>query len=242
MSNIVQIKRGSGKPDGKLAPYELGIDIVDGQVYYGGQLNNEDYSYGDAQGIKVAKAEQAETANTANTATKAQGLSQAAVSQVRGIKVNAAVKATNADYAMNPADGSNLVVKTDLLNLIYPVGSIYMSVAETEPSVLFGGIWERIKDTFLLAAGDSYAAGQTGGEAEHVLTTEELPTHSHGLNGWALGIKGVSSTSTYTLAKPWTEYNNFEENGEQTIQSTGGDLAHNNMPPYLTVYMWKRTE
>jgi microcystin-dependent protein len=53
-------------------------------------------------------------------------------------------------------------------------------------------------------------------------------------------MNGVAGTSTYALAKPWTEYNNFEENGEQTIQSTGGDLAHNNMPPYLAVYMWKR--
>ena len=127
-----------------------------------------------------------------------------------------------------------------LWEIIYPVGSIYMSVAETEPAVLFGGRWERLKDRFLLAAGDSYPAGQTGGEAEHVLKTDELPSHSHGLNGWALGMNGVGGTRTYALAKPWTEYNNFEENGEQTIQSTGGDLAHNNMPPYLAVYMWKR--
>ena len=127
-----------------------------------------------------------------------------------------------------------------LWEIIYPVGSIYMSVAETEPSALFGGRWERLKDRFLLSAGDSYPAGQTGGEAEHVLKTDELPSHSHGLNGWALGMNGVAGTSTYALAKPWTEYNNFEENGEQTIQSTGGNLAHNNMPPYLAVYMWKR--
>ena len=127
-----------------------------------------------------------------------------------------------------------------LWELIYPVGAIYMSVAETEPAVLFGGRWERLKDRFLLAAGDNYKAGETGGEAEHVLKTDELPSHSHGLNGWALGMNGVGGTRTYALAKPWTEYNNFEENGEQTIQSTGGDLAHNNMPPYLAVYMWKR--
>lgn len=124
---------------------------------------------------------------------------------------------------------------------IFPVGAIYMSIQDTDPSTLFGGVWKRIKDTFLLAAGDSYAAGQTGGEAEHVLTTDELPSHSHGLNGWALGMNGVGGTSTYALAKPWTEYNNFEE-GNQTVQNTGADKAHNNMPPYLAVYMWVRTE
>lgn len=63
MSNTIQIKRGAGKPDEKLAPYELGIDIVDGQLYYGGSLTTlEDgvtKSYGDAQGIKVAQAVQA---------------------------------------------------------------------------------------------------------------------------------------------------------------------------------------
>ena len=99
---------------------------------------------------------------------------------------------------------------------------------------------QRLKDRFLLAAGDSYKAGQEGGEAEHVLTTDELPSHSHGLNGWALGMNGVAGTSSYALAKPWTEYNNFEEEGNKTVQNTGADQAHNNMPPYLAVYMWKR--
>ena len=66
-----------------------------------------------------------------------------------------------------------------LLNAIYPVGSIYMSVNSTSPATLFGGTWERIKDRFLLAAGDAYAAGGTGGEATHTLTEGEMPAHSH---------------------------------------------------------------
>ena len=68
---------------------------------------------------------------------------------------------------------------TDLINTIYPVGSIYMSVNSTNPSVLFGGTWEQIKDTFLLATGDTYANGSTGGEATHTLTENEMPSHTH---------------------------------------------------------------
>ena len=49
-----------------------------------------------------------------------------------------------------------------LIDAIYPVGSIYMSVNNVNPSVLFGGTWEQIKDTFLLSAGDTYNAGSKG--------------------------------------------------------------------------------
>ena len=61
----------------------------------------------------------------------------------------------------------------------YPVGSIYLSVNNTNPSELFGGTWERIKDKFLLASGDTYSNGSTGGSATHTLTTNEMPSHKH---------------------------------------------------------------
>lgn len=62
---------------------------------------------------------------------------------------------------------------------IYPVGSIYMSVNNVDPSTLFGGTWEPIKDKFLLASGDTYENGATGGEATHTLSASEMPTHNH---------------------------------------------------------------
>lgn len=85
----------------------------------------------------------------------------------------------------------------DIINIVYPVGSIYMSVNSTSPASLFGGTWERIKDRFLLAAGDTYSAGSTGGEAQHTLTVDEMPSHYHiGLDidgvyvfGWDIGSK-----------------------------------------------------
>lgn len=64
------------------------------------------------------------------------------------------------------------------LNAIYPIGSIYMSVNSTNPSQIFGGTWEQIKDRFLLACGNTYSNGATGGEANHILTIAETPTHS----------------------------------------------------------------
>lgn len=115
---------------------------------------------------------------------------------------------------------------------IYPVGSIYMSVNSTDPSTLFGGTWEQIKDTFLLSAGDAYAAGSTGGEATHTLTTDEIPSHSH--------TQTVTYSSGSTAwANTWSGSN--VQGSPQSTGSAGGGQAHNNMPPYLTVYMWKRT-
>ena len=62
---------------------------------------------------------------------------------------------------------------------IYPIGSIYMSVNNVNPSTIFGGTWEQIKDKFLLACGDTYNNGATGGEATHTLNVNEIPTHNH---------------------------------------------------------------
>lgn len=123
-----------------------------------------------------------------------------------------------------------------LLDLIYPVGSIYMSTAGTSPAVLFGGTWEQVKDRFLLAAGDSYAAGATGGEDTHVLTTSEMPSHSHGeyFRYSAGDDASVYGSSPITATGTAVAYMGSTAN-------TGGGEAHNNMPPYLAVYVWRRT-
>lgn len=117
--------------------------------------------------------------------------------------------------------------------IAYPIGSVYMSVNSTNPSTIFGGTWEQLKDRFLLGCGDTYTNGATGGEATHTLTVDEMPSHSHALyrvnenacNG------GTSSFSSNSCNSGWT----------MNSLATGGSQAHNNMPPYLAVYMWKRT-
>lgn len=122
-----------------------------------------------------------------------------------------------------------------LIDLIYPVGSIYMSVNNTSPQSFFGGTWERIQDRFLLAAGSTYAAGGTGGSATHTLTVSEMPNHGH-VVGTESG--SISKTTAYIAGAT----GGSGARGTSTTDNAGGGAAHNNMPPYLVVYVWKRTK
>ena len=126
-------------------------------------------------------------------------------------------------------------------NKIYPVGSIYMSVNNTDPSELFGGEWEQIKDTFLLACGDNYNNGATGGEATHTLTVDEMPSHRHTAGtydgAYSLDNQGFGNGNTQGV-----RINMSSSTSSIRIQTNfeGGGQAHNNMPPYLAVYCWVR--
>ena len=129
-----------------------------------------------------------------------------------------------------------------VLKAVYPVGSIYMSVNAVPPSTLFGfGTWERIKDMFLLSAGDVYSAGTTGGEATHTLTVDEIPAHTHNYAKY-VGSVGWSGSSQWNVVKTTNTdgYTNTNNDGYVETLSTGSNAAHNNMPPYLAVYVWKR--
>lgn len=135
-----------------------------------------------------------------------------------------------------PAMGGVSLGGTALLDLLHPVGSIFQSTDPTSPADLFGGTWEQVKDVFLLAAGDSHAAGSTGGEETHTLTKAELPDHNHGYDYTGQSItEGVNAIRLYKAAS--TQYNAYT--GKAT--SNCGGQAHNNMPPYLAVYTWRRT-
>lgn len=125
----------------------------------------------------------------------------------------------------------------NILSKVYPVGSIYMSLSSTDPKTLFGGTWERLKDRFLLAAGAKYSVGATGGEATHTLTKDEMPSHNHyaAVSG-GTDSYGQNRTAISSFAIKTQGYSD-----SSTIFATGGGDAHNNMPPYLAVYMWKRT-
>lgn len=117
---------------------------------------------------------------------------------------------------------------------IYPIGSIYISTSQVSPASIFGGTWEQLKDRFLLGCGDTYTAGATGGEATHKLNNNEMPKHSHAFRLGTVGgeddgiIRGV-----LTIYPALTK--------DDVIGNSGSGVPHNNMPPYLAVYMWKRT-
>lgn len=133
--------------------------------------------------------------------------------------------------------GNIFTTKGNIFDIVYPVGSIYMSTSSVSPATLFGGMWEQINDRFLLAAGSTYAAGSTGGEATHKLTVNEMPSHQHTVEGHKTG----SEAKGYGLTQSQNFVNRvFVDGGEHKTSLTGGNNAHNNMPPYLTVYMWKR--
>ena len=68
-----------------------------------------------------------------------------------------------------------------LLDKIYPIGSIYINISNVDPNALLGGEWKKIQNCFLYAQSDSYTIGSTGGEATHVLTTSEMPGHTHNI-------------------------------------------------------------
>ncbi len=147
----------------------------------------------------------------------------------------------------NPQSGKAIAeaLQNIALNTFYPVGSIYMSVNPTSPATLLGGSWEQIKDTFLLASGDSFAVGSAGGEMQVTLSDAQMPSHSHYIHGWATyGMgNGVETDrgASYVLTKSAGSYNGEVDNwGEDTFY-TGGNQPHNNMPPYLAVCIWKRT-
>lgn len=130
-----------------------------------------------------------------------------------------------------------LGITSVLIDVIYPVGSIYMSVNNVNPATLFGGEWEQIKDKFLLSSGDVYTNGATGGEATHTLTVNEIPSHRHSRMTQPQGYAEQDKTKSEIIspasgsANAVTKYSDY----------TGGGQAHNNMPPYLTVNVWKRT-
>ena len=124
------------------------------------------------------------------------------------------------------------------LPMVYPVGSIYMSVNNTNPATLFGfGTWEQIKDTFLLSAGDTYTAGDTGGSTNHLHKTGIghaanyliFDTKNHSETTSSLGFSTVPSASGVSTTSVVDLYSEMQTN------------SVSNLPPYLVVYMWKRT-
>ena len=172
--------------------------------------------------------------------SEVEGLSDE-LSQLKGDKLDKTATAT---------DSSKLGGKTlaEIMLELYPVGAVYISANSTSPASLFGGTWEQIRGRFLLASGSPDAntdnlfgnitggwqasLGSTGGQDYHTLTIEEMPSHTHESqyvkpeSGYmAAGMMGSTEANWWSV-----DY----------IRATGGGQKHNNMPPYLAVYMWKR--
>ena len=132
---------------------------------------------------------------------------------------------------------------SEVFDLIYPVGSIYINTNDVNPAVLFGGTWERFAQGRTLVsigsvrddAGNvkTFEEGERGGEITHKLTTSELPAHSHNVKVDKL-TTSAGRASHLAVSPILGDYSNF------AADSVGSDVAHNNMQPYVAVYIWKR--
>jgi microcystin-dependent protein len=176
---------------------------------------------------------------------------------------NLLVKKSAVDY-----DTAWMTLQT-LFSLIYPVGAIYMSVVSTNPSTLFGGTWVawgsgRVPVGIDTSQTEFDTVEETGGEKTHTLSVNEMPTHTHGsktITGWfemrkstgdaneIAAVDGTVFDSASTSNSSTTITNSSTKHDRQRIKfsathehsSVGGDEAHNNLQPYITCYMWKRT-
>lgn len=140
---------------------------------------------------------------------------------------------------------SGFITAADIGNALYPVGSIYMSVNNTNPSTFFGGTWEAWgagKVPVGVDANDTDFATveKTGGEKTHTLTVSEMPKHSHGLPIFSSNPEKENITFADTAFNADKASDGTVGNGGRVI-SEGGGQAHNNLQPYITCYMWKRT-
>lgn len=129
-----------------------------------------------------------------------------------------------------------------IIDIVYPIGSIYMSVNAADPSTLFSGTsWEKLEGRFLLGSSSTYTPGSTGGEATHTLTYNEMPKHTHPMYSYNPGGEGTWTPDEGSYLVDSVTDNKNTWWARLAMDYAGGGAAHNNMPPYLAVNMWKRT-
>lgn len=142
----------------------------------------------------------------------------------------------SAGYASEPTSGYTLIeARKALLDAIYPVNSIYISYSHTSPGSLFGGDWTRIAGRFLYGVGAPAEIGYTAGATIHTLTVDEIPSHQH----YILNYNTSGQSQSFTSHAP-TASGKIGYTGNIRTNYVGGGSAHNNMPPYIQVSIWRR--
>lgn len=138
------------------------------------------------------------------------------------------------------------------LDQVWPIGSIYITMNDINPANLFGGRWDRITGRFLLAATDGGATGDNiqknanvdirgmGGEAAHTLGTGEIPGHTHPYEYKGDAAAALSGSNPSDMGSVVRRKNPTAASGLTTGQNSGGGGSHNNMPPFIAVYVWER--
>ena len=144
------------------------------------------------------------------------------------------------DYLILQGKSTQKIKWSVLLDKLYPVGCIYQSASSTSPASFLGGTWEQIKDRFILAAGDTYAAGSTGDEATHTLTVNEMPRHNHDHVMWYRDQKFGLNGRGGDVGSLQLEFSSADCTDGICTDFKGDSQPHNNLPPYLTAYIWRR--
>lgn len=135
-------------------------------------------------------------------------------------------------------------MKAEILDETYPVGSIYISTTNTNPSTFFGGTWVAFGTGKTLVGYDTNdndfsTIENTGGEKQHTLTVDEMPMHRHDLQGYRNTTTDASGTDK--RPRMYARGSGSGWDGGDSIKTTGGGQPHNNMQPYIVVRFWKRT-
>lgn len=148
-------------------------------------------------------------------------------------------------------EGLHNAKENQLLDLVYPVGSIVIRYDHLSPASIFGGVWTRVVHsaggaTFLYGCTAAGVIGECGGESTHTLTIDEMPQHDHNFVGDGSKIiqndrQLFASGTAYSSRAGISVGADWSSNGSVVIGKTGGGLAHNNMPPYIKVSIWRRT-
>lgn len=152
---------------------------------------------------------------------------------------------TDTKFTTTKEELTNLINTTidNMINSIYPIGSVYISLTETSPGTYLKGTWEQFgQGRTLIGVGtgndgtntQEFGINTQGGEYKHKLVVDEMPSHSH--NYYSPIVQLVSPASTGDT------YGNYNKDYKIASDSTGGDGYHNNVQPYVTVYFWKRVK
>lgn len=150
-------------------------------------------------------------------------------------------------------DGS---IYSNFLLAAHPVGSIYQTISPENPAVTFGGgTWERIENRFIMGASDTYPAGSTGGSTAHEheyklefmwrlgalvgYPTSAITTYNYKTQSWNDNNKKVND-GQYTLANDGFSSTYGEKPGGEIYSVTGNTASSSSIPPYYSVYIWRR--
>jgi microcystin-dependent protein len=147
------------------------------------------------------------------------------------------------------ATASNMMQQ--VLQAMMPVGYVFewapvdgnaldLSTADKVRAYFGFGTWEAVS-TFLLGASDDHPAGDTGGEETHTLTVEEIPALRLCNSDQGYFWKSKNGVVQSSTTSGWYRGLGSWDNGDDNVRTEGGDQPHNNMPPYTSVYIWKRT-